>query len=226
MYKHVEYGTICHILHANQYCLSIVNKILSHIPSITPPQPTHDMTQHTSQQQTPHRFATFTYIGKETRFITKLFKQTNIRIAYRTRNTIEKLLRHRRNPSQGDHFENSGIYQLTCPDCGMVYVGQTGRSFRTRYREHLRHYKYRTGNSKFAQHLWEQNHSFSPIDSVMDALRVLKKGVMMDTVERYHMYKATSFVIQINDKSTATCNTLFDTLLRHDVPRGQPTTYI
>ena len=34
----------------------------------------------------------FTYVGKETRFITKLFKDTNVKIAFTTDNTIEKCL--------------------------------------------------------------------------------------------------------------------------------------
>jgi hypothetical protein len=33
-----------------------------------------------------------TYIGRETRFITKIFKKSNIRIALSTNNTIGKLL--------------------------------------------------------------------------------------------------------------------------------------
>ena len=99
-------------------------------------------------------------------------------------------------------------------------MGQTERSFRTRFREHLWDYRYKMGNSKFAQHLREHNHSFGPINSAMDILQVVGKGAMMDTLERYHVYKITNLRAQINDKSTATCNILFDTLIRHDVPRG------
>jgi hypothetical protein len=34
------------------------------------------------------KWATFTYTGSETKFITKLFKNTNLKIAYKTSNTI------------------------------------------------------------------------------------------------------------------------------------------
>jgi hypothetical protein len=37
------------------------------------------------------KWATFTYTGSETKFITKLFKNTNLKIAYKTVNTIGKL---------------------------------------------------------------------------------------------------------------------------------------
>jgi hypothetical protein len=39
-------------------------------------------TLNTTQKQ---KWAKFTYIGKETRIITRLFKNTNIRIAYKTK---------------------------------------------------------------------------------------------------------------------------------------------
>ena len=60
----------------------------------------------------------FTYVAKETRFITKLFKDTNITVAFTTKNIISKRL-------SMDHktqckYEKSGVYQLTCPDCKMT----------------------------------------------------------------------------------------------------------
>jgi len=36
--------------------------------------------------------AKFTYVCKETSFVTKLFKDTNVKIAFTTDNTIEKRL--------------------------------------------------------------------------------------------------------------------------------------
>jgi hypothetical protein len=80
----------------------------------------------------------FTYIGRETRRITKIFKTTNLKIAFKTTNTIQNHLcnlkerNHRKDP-----FHNSGIYQLTCKECNQKYIGQTGRTFKTRYNEHI-----------------------------------------------------------------------------------------
>jgi hypothetical protein len=58
------------------------------------------------------KWATFTYIGKQTRFITKLFKNTNIKIAYKTQNAIGKQL-HKRN-QEDDKSDNVGVYKLKC----------------------------------------------------------------------------------------------------------------
>jgi hypothetical protein len=58
---------------------------------------------------------TFTYIGKPTTFITKIFKHTNIRIAYQTNNTIQGTL----TPKAHNHknFSATGVYKLTLSDC-------------------------------------------------------------------------------------------------------------
>jgi hypothetical protein len=56
--------------------------------------------------------------------IAKLFKNSIVKISYTTRNTIARLLTDKFKPNESK-FEGSGIYQLTCPDCNMKYIGQT-----------------------------------------------------------------------------------------------------
>ena len=72
-------------------------------------------------------------------------------------------------------YNKSGIYQLTCPEFNLQYIGQTGRSFFTRYREHFRDYKYGNGNSKYAQHLLDNKQSIGPIHETMNILHIMKK---------------------------------------------------
>ena len=67
----------------------------------------------------------FTYIGKETRFVTKLFKNTDVRITFTTDSTPERRLTTKHGTDQSK-YDKSGIYQLICPDCKMKYTGQTG----------------------------------------------------------------------------------------------------
>jgi hypothetical protein len=76
------------------------------------------------------KWATFTFFGPETGTVTKLFKNTEIGISYRTRNNIKHLVRTKEN--------NNGIYHLQCADCSRKYVGQTTQTFRTRFKEHIR----------------------------------------------------------------------------------------
>jgi hypothetical protein len=48
--------------------------------------------QETKQDVERIKWAIFTYVGKETRFITKIFKNTNVKVTFTTDNTIENLL--------------------------------------------------------------------------------------------------------------------------------------
>jgi hypothetical protein len=63
-------------------------------------------------------------VGKETKFITKILKKFNIKIAFTTDNTIEKLLT-KKQKQERNKYDKSGIYQLTCPTCDKKYIGQT-----------------------------------------------------------------------------------------------------
>jgi hypothetical protein len=78
-------------------------------------------------------WATFTYIGRKTRSITKIFKTTNLKIAFKTTNTIQNHLCNLKEPNhRKDPYQYSGIYQLTCKEYNQKYIGQTGRTFKTR----------------------------------------------------------------------------------------------
>ena len=69
----------------------------------------------------PPKWVIFTYIGKETTYITKIFKHTNIKIAYYTNNTIQETL----TPKAHNHekFSATGVHKLTLPDCSKAYTG-------------------------------------------------------------------------------------------------------
>jgi hypothetical protein len=116
--KSKELNTIHNILHNNMFPLQYYNFVSK-----------HSNYNHTlSQPQTyTHKWTTFTYVVKETRFITQIFKNTDLKIAYKVNNTIETLLKA--TPTHFDKYLACGIYKLSCPDCGKAYVGQTDRAF-------------------------------------------------------------------------------------------------
>jgi hypothetical protein len=45
-----------------------------------------------NRKQNKNQWANFLYVGKETKFITKLFKDFSAKIAFTTQNTVGKLL--------------------------------------------------------------------------------------------------------------------------------------
>jgi len=150
-------------------------------------------------------------MGKETLFITKIFKQANLRIAYRTNNTLQKHLSY--NNTQRDKFTQSGIYKLTCPDCNKAYIGQTARDFYTRYSEHKRAFRYNTQHSKFAQHLTEYGHAFGNIENIMEVLQFHKKGIHLNTIEKFYIHKESTNNNYLNEEYTDNTNQIFNTIL-------------
>jgi hypothetical protein len=117
--------------------------------------------------------ATFTYTGKETRAITKVFKNTNIRISFKTTNTIKNHLNPRKHIS--DIYNESGIYQPKGSSCPSKYVGQTGRNFRTRYKEHTQAIRTNKPSSKLAQYILDTQHIYGKMEETMDILQLGKK---------------------------------------------------
>jgi len=165
-------------------------------------------------QTEKRKWARFTYVGKETRFITKLFKDTNITVAFTANNTIGKRLTTEHKTQC--KYDKSEVYQLTCPDCKMTYTGQTGRPFKIRFQEHMRDFKYNNWRSKFAQHLLDKGHAIGKMGELMKIIHVTRKGRMVNTLESFHIYKKTKAENQINGKLTAKGNEIFEAILQHD----------
>jgi len=54
----------------------------------------------------------------------------------------------------------------------------------------------------------------------MDIIHITNKGRMMDTIEKYYIYRETKLNNQINDKLTVQPNIMFETLVQQDTHRG------
>jgi hypothetical protein len=61
-----------------------------------------------------------------------------------------------------------------------VYIGQTGRDFRTRFKEHIRYIRFNQTKSKYAQHILECNHEYGTIENTMEMIKNSKKGRHLD----------------------------------------------
>jgi hypothetical protein len=82
-------------------------------------------------------------------YVTKPFKKTDLIVTYKTKSCIQHLKpkyltkeRKKENLYRVYIYYtyihiHIHIYKLTCPDCGKIYTGQTGRNVEKRYKEHL-----------------------------------------------------------------------------------------
>jgi uncharacterized protein involved in tolerance to divalent cations len=133
------------------------------------------------------KWATFTYVGKETRHITKLFKNTNTKTAFKTTNNLKKHLLS--NKIAYDKYEKPGVYKLKCMDCHRQYIGQTGRSFKTRYKEHIRDIRNNRETSGYVQHILETGQSYGKMNDIMEVIKIEQKGSYLNTLENFHIFK-------------------------------------
>ena len=87
-------------------------------------------------------------------------------------------------------------YQISCRDCNAVYVGETGRSVRTRKREHADAVKtFNTKKSALSQHVMDFDHRID-----WDNVKILKSEP-----HAYRRRVAESFLI---NQKTCSCNVI------------------
>ena len=91
-----------------------------------------------------------------------LESKTDNRITFSTKNKLKFKLNNPKDKISPE--EKSGIYNIQCKDCSKQYIGQTRRTVKTRYKEHIGHL--RKGNiekSAVAKHCIEENHAVKEV---------------------------------------------------------------
>jgi hypothetical protein len=73
------------------------------------------------------------YIHGVTNKITRILKRKEIMTSFKPMTTIKQRMRSVKDPI--DHRQGKGIYKVSC-SCGKCYIGETGRSFKIRIKEH------------------------------------------------------------------------------------------
>jgi len=83
------------------------------------------------------KWTTFTCYSPRIRKITNLFEHTNIGIAFKSTITLQQLTKPKL-ATNSQEQDKSDVCKLTCNTCKMPYIGQTKRSLKLRYQEHIR----------------------------------------------------------------------------------------
>ena len=84
-----------------------------------------------------------------------------------------------RQTSHTQEIDKSGIEKLTCHTCQTACVGQTRRSVKQRYQEHIRYIKYHHPQSVYAQHILNNRHEFGPINETMSLLKQVNNNSLL-----------------------------------------------
>jgi hypothetical protein len=123
--------------------------------------------------------------------------------------------------------ESTGVYKLSCNDCSKFYIGQTTRSFKKRFREHLPSHSIKNSKAKsaYAAHIIDCNHSYSGFQNNVQILNLCKKGPLLDCLEEFQIYKAikTEPDNVLNEQVSFRSNIVYDTAIsleKHNRCRG------
>lgn len=107
---------------------------------------------------TVDKFSTLRYCGNITNKIAKILSKVRIRTAVKVENTLKQLLDNSKDKLE--KLDKNGVYDIKCRDCKSVYIGETGRSIKTRIKKHKKDKKYSAMNEflKGTQHQLDDDH--------------------------------------------------------------------
>jgi len=129
------------------------------------------------------KWAIFTYHSPIIRKITNLFKQTDIKIAFRNTNPIRQTIRLKLQDNTQGH-EKSGICKLICKTSNKGYIGQTSRNLTLTYKEHILYIKNNDPQSTYALHILQNRHEYGPLKDIMTLIKPIRNANMLIPYEQ------------------------------------------
>lgn len=134
-----------------------------------------------------NKYVAFNYNGIKTQRIANRFKKYGMSVAFRTQNTIGKIL-HPKIEEQ-NKFDTGGIYKINCNSCDKFYIGQTV-NFIKRFKNHISAWKNKKPErSNVAKHLIEEGHDIGNIEDNLEIIKCCKKGNIMNAWEELYIFK-------------------------------------
>ena len=146
-------------------------------------------------KENTNNYKLITYYGRCSEKIGNFLNKLNIKIAYKTNNSLGKSIKN--NKTKLEKNKKSGIYKLTCGDCPKTYIGQTGRNFGKRLKEHQSSFIKGKTDSNYANHLLEYNHNFN---HNFEILHTEKKGFKLNLLESLEINKLKSSKNLLNEQ--------------------------
>ena len=133
-------------------------------------------------QESPNSFAVLPFINVVTQPLTRILRRHDIRVINKPLKTLQQEFLSPKFRPAIEHQPNV-VYKIPCAYCDWCYIGETGRCFETRKKEHVRNVKTCANGSNIAKHAWSFGH---PID--LNHSRVIDKGSfrIRKTLEAWH----------------------------------------
>ena len=127
-------------------------------------------------------FASLPYIKGVTEPLTRVLKKYDVTVVNKPFTTLQQQFPAPKfRPSM--ETQTNVVYKIPCSNCLWCYIGETGRAFNTRKKEHLRNTKIAAKGSKIANHAWSNSHATDFDDAL-----ITDKGIFRTrkTLEAWH----------------------------------------
>lgn len=185
----IELNKIKYLASRNGYKQNIIYNMIRNIK-----RKKNQNQEHNKERKKKEKFISIPFNTTLNRTTRKTFQNSEYKIGFKTKNNAFNMITNNINTNKEhqDIYDKSGIYKINCTDCEHFYIGQTGRSFKSRFKEHIQALKSnnRTSmKSNFAEHLLSTNHNYTNLKNNMKILKVLNKGNRMDSTEEYFIYE-------------------------------------
>jgi hypothetical protein len=140
------------------------------------------VTETSISQQNNSKCVTFTHYTPQVWNVTNLFKNTNLKVAFWTPNTIHQQLTDKprnKNPSR--------IYQLKRNICNNQYTGQSKWPITLRHREHIRYIGNNNATSVYVMHILDNRREIGTAEKTLKLLKSCNKGMRMNCCQTLFM---------------------------------------
>jgi hypothetical protein len=124
--------------------------------------------------------------------IARILKTFNINVAFRTRNSLGKCLKQKQKSLDVENsgkYDACGIYKMKSRSCPSVYIGQTGRSFKFRFKDHISDILHNRNETGYSQHVLNFGHERARNIADMEILETQYKSPYLNTLEKFHIFK-------------------------------------
>ena len=88
-----------------------------------------------------------------------------------------------------------GVYKLSCDQCEGIYIGETGRKFEIRKKEHEKSKEKEDGKSLFGKHCNEEHHNGDGIFEIIRVENRLKRRKLWEQMEIAKAKRKKAFLL-------------------------------
>ena len=187
--KNIEINHVTDALRVNNYPSYVISNILkrkfSKASTHTIPTPEELVCMFfkwAAPQENPNNLAVLPFINGVTQPLTRILRRHDIQVVNKPFKTLQQEFPSPKFRPSIEHQPNV-IYKIPCADYDWCYVGETGRCFETRKKEHIRNVKTCANGSNIAKHAWSFDHRID-----FDNSSVIDKGSfrVRKTLEAWH----------------------------------------